>query len=61
MLFMFKSSITGSIYSFGYTLLIGVIFNMIMGVTASRWMTKSLSKFKVFRKPFLYGGVTDVR
>ncbi len=53
---LFSSSITGSIYSFGYTLLIGVIFNFIMGVTASRLMLKSISRFKVFRKPWLYGG-----
>ena len=30
------NSITGSVYSFGYTLLIGVVFNFVMGVTASR-------------------------
>ena len=55
-MFMFSSSITGTIYSFGYTLLTGVIFNFIMGVTASRWMLKSFSRFKAFRKPWLYGG-----
>ncbi len=53
---LFGSSITGSIYSFGYTLLIGVIFNLIMGVLASKYMTKSLSQFKCMRKPQLYGG-----
>lgn len=51
-----SSSITGSIYSFGYTLLLGVIFNFIMGVTASRLMLKSISRFKPFRRPWLYGG-----
>lgn len=50
------SQITGSIYSFGYTLLIGVIFNLIMGVLASKLMLKSISKIKIFRKPWLYGG-----
>lgn len=50
------SSITGSIYSFGYTLLVGVIFNLIMGVVASKLMLKSISRFKPFRKPGLYGG-----
>jgi protein-export membrane protein SecD len=54
--FMFGSSTAGSIYSFGYTLLIGVIFNFVMGVTASRLMLKSISKFKAFRSPKLYGG-----
>ena len=55
-LFMFGTSTTGSVYSFGYTLLIGVIFNFIMGVTASRLMVKSLSRFKIFRNKWLYGG-----
>ena len=50
------SSITGSIYSFGYTLLIGVIFNLIMGVVASKLMMKSVSQFKPLRRPGLYGG-----
>ena len=50
------SSITGSIYSFGYTLLVGTIFNLIMGVVASKLMLKSISQLKIFRKPWLYGG-----
>lgn len=53
---IFGASTTGSIYSFGYTLLIGVIGNFIMGVTATRLMTKSLSRFKVFRNKWLFGG-----
>ena len=53
---LFGSQITGSIYSFGYTLLIGVIFNLIMGVLASKLMLKSISRFKLFRNPWLYGG-----
>lgn len=52
----FGPSATGAIYSFGFTLLVGVIFNFIMGVTASRLMLKSVIKFKCFRKPWLYGG-----
>ena len=52
----FGTTTTGSVYSFGYTLLIGVIFNFIMGVTASRLMIKSLSRFKCFRNKWLYGG-----
>ena len=53
---LFGTSITGSIYSFGYTLLIGVIFNLIMGVVASKLMVKSLSGYSFLRKPWLYGG-----
>jgi len=53
---MFGPSTTGTIYSFGYTLLSGVVFNFIMGVTASRLMLTSLSKFKFLRNPVLYGG-----
>ena len=54
------NTITGSIYSFGYTLLIGVIFNFIFGVGASRLMLKGVSRFKGLRNPVLYGGVKNV-
>ncbi len=53
---IFGSSTTGAIYSFGYTLLVGIILNFIMAVTASRLMLKPLSKFKPLRKAWLYGG-----
>ncbi len=53
---LFGTQITGSIYSFGYTLLVGTIFNLIMGVYASKLMLKSVSQFKALRKPWLYGG-----
>ncbi len=53
---LFGTSITGAIYSFGYTLLVGVIFNLIMGVLASKLMLKGVSQFKALRKPWLYGG-----
>ena len=53
---LFGSQITGSIYSFGYTLLVGTIFNLIMGVLASKFMLKSISQYKPFRKPWFYGG-----
>lgn len=56
---LFGSQITGSIYSFGYTLLVGTIFNLIMGVLASKWMLKSISQLKFLRKPWLYGGKTN--
>lgn len=52
----FGSAVTGSIYSFGYTLLTGVIFNFVMGVFASRLMLKGLSGIKFLRKPWLFGG-----
>lgn len=58
--FMFGPSTAGAIYSFGYTLLIGTFFNFIMGVSASRLMLKSISKFKPFRKPQFYGGEKNV-
>lgn len=53
---LFGSQVTGAIYSFGYTLLVGTIFNLIMGVLASKYMLKSISQLKLFRKPWLYGG-----
>ncbi len=49
-------STTGSVYAFGYTLLIGVITNFVFGVWLSRLMLKSVSRLKVFRKPWFYGG-----
>lgn len=53
---LFGPATAGTIYSFGYTLLVGVILNFIMGVTATRLMLKSISRFKPFRKLWLYGG-----
>ncbi|MCL2054278.1 MAG: SecD/SecF family protein translocase subunit [Oscillospiraceae bacterium] len=53
--FMFGPSTAGTIYSFGYTLLAGVILNLLFGVFCSRLMTASLSKFKAFRNTKLYG------
>lgn len=52
----FPASATGSVYSFGYTLFIGVIFNFVMGLWASRAMLRSVSRLKFLRKPWLYGG-----
>lgn len=57
-MFMFGASATGAVYSFGYTLLVGVILNFVMGVFASRVMLNSISRFKIFRKPWLYGGAS---
>jgi protein-export membrane protein SecD len=46
---------SGSMLSFGYTLLCGVIMNFIAGVTASRLMIRSLSNFEVLRRPKYFG------
>ncbi|MCH5324722.1 MAG: SecD/SecF family protein translocase subunit [Eubacterium sp.] len=54
--FMFGASTEGTIYSFGYTLMVGVILNFLFGILAARLMTMSVSRFKVFRNPALYGG-----
>jgi SecD/SecF fusion protein len=53
--FMFGPSTAGTIYSFGFTLLAGVVLNMVFGVFFSRVMLMSLSRFKFLRKPSLYG------
>lgn len=53
---IFGPSTTGTIYSFGYTLLIGVISNFIMGVGAARLMLRSISGYKIVRKKVLFGG-----
>ena len=57
--FIFGESTTGTIYSFGYTLLIGVISNFIMGIFFSRLMLRSVSGLKPFRKAWLYGGAKN--
>jgi len=54
--FAFGATAEGFVYSFGFTLLVGVILNFIMGVFASRIMVTSLSKFKCFKNRKLYGG-----
>lgn len=46
---------SGTMISFGYSLLTGVLLNFLAGVTASRLMTRSLSTFKPLRNPILYG------
>ncbi len=57
--FMFGASTAGSIYSLGYTLLVGIIFNFVCGIFCSRLMLSSLSKFKVFKKHKFYGVPDD--
>ena len=50
--FLFGQTTAGAIYSFGYTLLMGVLANMVMGVYASRAMLKGISRMKAFRNPW---------
>ncbi len=52
MLIIFGS---GSMLSFGYTLLCGVIMNFAAGVLASRLMIRSLSEYKALQRPALFG------
>lgn len=52
----FGATTEGVIYSFGYTLLVGIILNFVMGVFASKLMVTSLAKFKCFKNKKLYGG-----
>jgi len=54
--FMFGPTTAGAIYSFGYTLLVGVIANFIMGVFACRLMQRSLCRIGLMRNPWLFGG-----
>ncbi|MCL2857204.1 MAG: SecD/SecF family protein translocase subunit [Oscillospiraceae bacterium] len=52
----FGPTTAGAIYSFGYTLLIGVIANFVMGIFACRLMQRSLCRLSLMRKPWLFGG-----
>ncbi|HBI52675.1 MAG TPA: protein translocase subunit SecD, partial [Ruminococcaceae bacterium] len=52
----FGVSTAGSIYAFGYTLAVGVVLNFLFGILTTRLMTMSISRFKAFRNPALYGG-----
>jgi protein-export SecD/SecF family membrane protein len=45
---------SGSLLSFAYSLLTGIFFNFVAGVTASRLMIRSLSGFRMFSKPGFY-------
>ncbi len=46
---------TGSVLSFGYTLLIGIILNFFVSVLVSKWAIRSLSCYKFLKNPVLYG------
>ena len=52
--YFFGATTEGFIYSFGFTLIMGVILNFIMGVFAARLMTFSLARLKAFQKPSLF-------
>ena len=56
---IFGESTTGTIYSFGFTLLVGVISNFIMGVFLTRVMLRSAAGFKFLRKKWLFGGAKN--
>lgn len=57
--FAFGPSTAGTIYSFGYTLLVGVLLNFLFGVVSTRIMLKGISKLKCMRNPVLYGGMKN--
>lgn len=57
--FIFGESTTGTIYSFGYTLLVGVISNFIMGIFFTRLMLRSVAGFKFVRNKWLFGGAKN--
>ena len=54
--FAFGPSTAGTIYSFGYTLLVGVLLNFLFGVLATRLMVRGASRIKGLRNPWLFGG-----
>lgn len=45
---------SGSLLSFAYSLLTGIFFNFVAGVTASRLMIRSLSEYEALRKPAFF-------
>ena len=55
----FGASTAGTIYSFGFTLLTGVILNFVFGVWATRVMIRGASKIKALRNPWFFGGEKD--
>lgn len=53
--FAFGPSTAGTIYSFGYTLLVGMILNFLFGVLLCRIMLRGASRIKFLRKEWLFG------
>ena len=56
---IFGESTTGTIYAFGYTLLVGVISNFIMGIFLTRLMLRSAAGYKFLRHKWLFGGAKN--
>ncbi len=55
--FAFGPSTVGTIYSFGYTLLVGVLLNFVFGVICTRVTLKGISKLKCHAQPgFVWRG-----
>lgn len=56
---LFGASTVGEIYAFGYTLLMGVIANFIMGITFTRLMLQSIANYKFAKNRWLFGGAKN--
>lgn len=54
--YFFGATTEGVIYSFGFTLLTGVVLNFVMSVLACKLMVLSLSRFQGLQNRKLYGG-----
>ncbi len=52
---------SGTMKSFGYSLMTGVILNFLCGVTVSRLLIRSLSQFQPLRKPVLFGARREAK
>lgn len=57
--FAFRVPAAASIYSLGYVLFWGIMFNFLFGIFASRVMLTSLSKFGFLRKAWLFSGPSE--
>ena len=57
--FAFGASTAGTIYAFGYTLLVGVLLNFVFGVAATRLMIRGAAGIPALRKPWLYGAKSN--
>ena len=57
--FAFGPSTTGTIYAFGYTLLVGVLLNFVFGVGATRLMIRGAAGIRALHKPWLFGAKTN--
>jgi len=55
----FGKAANGMVYSFGYTLLAGLVFNVAINMWLTGLMRKSLARFKMFRNKNVYAGGLD--